>query len=213
VDSTAQDYPIHIDGRILDGLSVTFAESLCELAGNPWHGMREHSGPRFLTRDAARRSLPARKISGWCRSKPWQADARLRSAEAARRKPLQKGVSGLLSAISRSRQSRRRSKIWRISKIEPEKIAAQTSSVATSSFRRCAPTLIASSMKKIARIDCGIDRNDFEPVFSSSVQRVSITDNDEPSITRHVRRPVAKAPVSMLIRFGPTCISRVGVCP
>jgi hypothetical protein len=67
----------------------------------------------------------------------------------------------------------------------------QTNSAATSSFRRCAPTLIACSLKKIARIDCGTGRNDFEPVFSSIVQRVSITDNDEPSMTRHVRRPLA----------------------
>jgi hypothetical protein len=42
---------------------------------------------------------------------------------------------------------------------------------------------------------------------------VSIIDKDSPSITRHVRRPVAKAPVSILIRFGRTSISLVGVCP
>jgi len=40
-----------------------------------------------------------------------------------------------------------------------------------------------------------------------------MSDNVSPSITRQVKRPVAKAPVSILIRFDRSSISVVGVCP
>jgi Transposase DDE domain len=81
------------------------------------------------------------------------------------------------------------------------------------SFRKCSPTLISSSMKEPTRIDCTSDENEYRAALLSVVQSVSITENEQSSTTRQVRRPVAKAPVSMLMRFGPTSISRVGVWP
>ena len=46
-------------------------------------------------------------------------------------------------------------------------------------------------MTELTFIDRASDWNEFRPALPSNVQSVSITDSEESSTTRHVRRPVA----------------------
>ncbi len=172
--------------------------------------------------EAALRAMPrtdlsrARKTSEWCRSKRWRADVRsLPLAGAARPRPLQGRVRCFLRRTNRRGHLVGGQKSGRRSKSIPKRSPPMpANSAGISSFKRCARISMACWPRNRAAIDRASRlKRSWRCVFRQELAAVSITDRDSPSITRHVSRPVANAPVSILIRFGPHLDLRVGVWP